>query len=273
MQLIVNADDLGYSPHRDRGIFQAFQDGIVTSASLIVNGASAEHAAKQAQAIGLEMGLHLNLTEGKPLTNAPSLTNFAGTMHYKMKIWEESLKEEDVQQETIAQLERFKQLTGSYPYHIDGHQHVHVAPRIAEIIAPLLQQYGVRSTRIPDQDVDKIKWLEDDVRARYNRRYATSVKARLTYAKYGISAPECIGVGLCGTQMTQHRIKACLEGMSGTVELMVHPGHNSTGETAGCGSVEDGFDDDEGRKHECTVLCEMDVTQIEMTTWGEIFGT
>ena len=78
MKLIVNADDLGYSPHRDRGIFQAFYKGIVTSASLVVNGASSEQAVKEALSVGLEMGLHLNLTEGKPLTNVPSMVNTEG---------------------------------------------------------------------------------------------------------------------------------------------------------------------------------------------------
>ena len=267
MKLIVNADDLGYSPHRDRGIFQAFQQGIVTSASLIVNGASCEQAAKQAIDMGLEIGLHLNLTEGKPLTNGPSLTNAQGTMHYKMKFWNYPVHKEDIQRETIAQLERFKELTGFYPHHIDGHQHAHIAPKIPDMIAPILKQYGVRSTRISDQDLDKLEWIEDDVRERYALRFVHAVKARLVYAKHGIRAPECfVGAGLCGTQMTPLRIKASLNGTHGTIEMMVHPGHSSVGEEAGCG-VHDDFDIDEGRKHECMVLCFVDLNQFEMTTW------
>jgi len=269
MKLIVNADDLGYSPHRDRGIFQAFQDGVVTSASLIVNGASCQQAAKQAIGMGLEIGLHLNLTEGKPLTNVPSLTNIQGVMHYKMKFLNHPVCKEDIERETIAQLERFKELTGSYPHHIDGHQHAHIVPKIPEIIAPILQQYGVSSTRIPDQDLDKLDWIEDDVRTRYELRYLSAVNARLIYRQHGIRAPECfVGVGLCGTQMTPLRIKESLQGTYGTVELMVHPGHSSTGECAGCG-VHDDFDVDEGRKHECMVLCSMDLNEFEMTTWDK----
>lgn len=267
MKLIVNADDLGYSPHRDRGIFQAFYKGIVTSASLVVNGASSEQAVKEALSVGLEMGLHLNLTEGKPLTNVPSMVNTEGMMHYKMKFSHHPVQKEDVQRETIAQLERFKELTGSYPHHVDGHQHAHIVPKIPTIIAPILQQYGVSSTRIPDQDLDKLDWIEDDVRTRYELRYLSAVNARLIYRQHGIRAPECfVGVGLCGTQMTPLRIKESLQGTYGTVELMVHPGHSSTGEGAGCGVLDD-FDTDEGRKHECIVLCSMNLTQFEMTTW------
>jgi len=272
MKVIVNADDLGYSPHRDRGIFQAFQEGIVTSASLIVNGASCQQAAKQAIDMGLELGLHLNLTEGKPLSTVPSLVNTAGMMQYKTSFLKHPVHKEDIQHETVAQLERFKELTSSYPHHVDRHQHVHIAPKIPEIIAPILQHYGVRSIRIPDQDLDQLKWIEDDVRERYELRYMSAVKARLIYARHGIRAPPCfIGVGLCGTQMTPLRIKESLKGAHGTIEMMVHPGHSSVGEEAGCG-VHDYFDVDEGRKHECMVLCSIDLNRFEMTTWDK-FGT
>ena len=44
ISLIVTADDLGISPERDEGIFQAFSDGIITNASLLVNGCSAREA-------------------------------------------------------------------------------------------------------------------------------------------------------------------------------------------------------------------------------------
>lgn len=267
MKLIVNADDLGYSPHRDRGIFQAFQQGAVTSASLIVNGASCKQAAKQAIDMGLDIGLHLNLTEGKPLTNVPSLVNTHGMLYYKMGLWKHQFEVEDVMLETIAQLERFKELTGSYPHHVDGHQHAHITPKIPDIIAPILKQYGVCSIRIPDQDLDELKWIDDTVRSRYELRYISAVKARLIYARHGIRAPECfVGVGLCGTQMTPLRIKESLKGTYGTIEMMVHPGHNSVGEEGGCG-VHDDFDIDEGRKHECMVLCCMELTPFEMTTW------
>jgi len=46
VKLIVTADDLGIAPERDEGIFAAFQHGIVTNASLLVNGCSARAAGK-----------------------------------------------------------------------------------------------------------------------------------------------------------------------------------------------------------------------------------
>jgi len=272
VKLIVNADDLGYSSHRDSGIFQAFHEGIVTSASLIVNGTSCEHAAKYARTHGLELGLHLNLTEGKPLSQCPSLVDHTGTMYYKMKFWEHKFDKQDVQRETVAQLERFQELTGHYPHHVDGHQHVQIVPSIPEFIAPILQRYGVRSIRVPDVDIDPIHWLEETVRQRYELRYVAAVKARLVYLKCGIRAPECfVGVGLCGTQMSPVRIKELLRNCYGTVEFMVHPGHIAdVSAIAGCGAIDqDGFDLDEGRKHECRTLCSIELEQVEMITWKQ----
>ena len=74
MKIIVNADDLGYSTHRDYGIFDCYRKGKISAASLIVNGPTAAAAAAQAMSEKLCIGLHLNLTEGHPVSsNVPSL--------------------------------------------------------------------------------------------------------------------------------------------------------------------------------------------------------
>ena len=62
--LIVNADDLGVNTARDQGIFEAFEHGLVTSASLLANGESFANAANQAKVLGLPLGVHLNLADG-----------------------------------------------------------------------------------------------------------------------------------------------------------------------------------------------------------------
>src|SRR5260370_12455273 len=62
--LIVNADDFGQSPGVNRGIVQAFEEGIVTSASLMVRWPAAEPAAAYGIAHpNLSLGLHLDLGE------------------------------------------------------------------------------------------------------------------------------------------------------------------------------------------------------------------
>lgn len=106
-RLIVNADDLGYTDQVDRGIVEAHERGIVTSASLMVDRPAAAHGAEVArQAPRLSVGLHAVLDRGGELTVAP----------------------ERCEEELERQLARFQELVGRRPTHVDSHHHVHRDP-------------------------------------------------------------------------------------------------------------------------------------------------
>ena len=67
--LIVNADDYGYFRCVSRGILKAAAHGIVTATGVFANATPfAEHAAWLREYDTLDVGVHLNLTEGMPLT-------------------------------------------------------------------------------------------------------------------------------------------------------------------------------------------------------------
>jgi predicted glycoside hydrolase/deacetylase ChbG (UPF0249 family) len=101
--LVVNADDLGLSPGVNEGILDAHANGIVTSASLMVNRPGAEHAAALLDAHpALSVGLHFEEDRVHDLDDPGQAKKLFG-----------------------AQLERFRELTGSEPTHIDSHHHVH----------------------------------------------------------------------------------------------------------------------------------------------------
>jgi len=80
--LIVNADDLGWTAGVNRGIAEAHRNGIVTSASLLANGRAFEEAVEFARATrDLGVGVHLNLSDGPPVAPreaVPSLLNASG---------------------------------------------------------------------------------------------------------------------------------------------------------------------------------------------------
>ena len=63
--LIINADDLGYDPAVTRGILRSMREGVVSSATFMVNTPYSEAAAREAH--GLHIGLHLNLARGLPV--------------------------------------------------------------------------------------------------------------------------------------------------------------------------------------------------------------
>jgi chitin disaccharide deacetylase len=59
-QVIINADDFGMSAEIDRGILEAHDRGVVTSASLMVDEPNARAAVEQAkQRAGLSLGIHV----------------------------------------------------------------------------------------------------------------------------------------------------------------------------------------------------------------------
>ena len=113
--LIVNADDFGLSEGVNRGIIEAHEHGIVTSASLMVLKPSACSAAAYSRDhLSIDLGLHLDLGEWSfdgeawvPVYQVVPLDDFA------------------VVAEADSQLSDFRRLVGRDPTHLDSHQHFH----------------------------------------------------------------------------------------------------------------------------------------------------
>ena len=132
--LIVNADDLGLSAAVNAGIFAAYRDGIVSSASLMVRQGAAPAAAAEATAQPeLGIGLHIDL----------------GEWNYEAGEWTQAHMRCDtddrdaVEAECRAQIERFRALLGRDPDHLDSHQHVHEAEPARGVAEALAAELGV----------------------------------------------------------------------------------------------------------------------------------
>jgi predicted glycoside hydrolase/deacetylase ChbG (UPF0249 family) len=114
--LIVNADDFGRTSGVNRGIARAHEEGIVTSASLMVSWPAAAEAAAYGRAHpDLSIGLHVDLGE------------WAYRTDQWMPVYEfDPLNDRPaVKKELARQLSAFRDLTGRDPTHLDSHQHVH----------------------------------------------------------------------------------------------------------------------------------------------------
>jgi hopanoid biosynthesis associated protein HpnK len=144
-RLIVNADDLGLTPGVNRGILQAFQDGIVTSASLIVTGSAFEEAVAFArQNPELDVGLHLTLVEERAVLRRevlPTLVDDTGRLprtsgEFLRRAFLGRISWDEVEREIAAQIARF-QKTGLRLSHVDGHQHLHMFPPVFQIVRRL----------------------------------------------------------------------------------------------------------------------------------------
>lgn len=116
---IVNADDFGASEGINRGVLEAHEQGVLTSASLMVERpASASAAAAARRRPGLGVGLHFELT-------APDASP------------------ERARRTLAAQLERFQALMGALPTHLDAHHNLHRRPELAPCFAEIAARYGL----------------------------------------------------------------------------------------------------------------------------------
>jgi chitin disaccharide deacetylase len=123
--LIVNADDFGLGVGVNRGIIESYEQGIVTSSSLMVHAPAAEAAAAYARSHpDLSLGIHITLCEF-------SCRNGEWSLVYQVV---ELADREAVAREVRRQLARFCRLVGRTPTHLDTHQHVHRSEPIRSVL-------------------------------------------------------------------------------------------------------------------------------------------
>lgn len=125
-RIIFNADDIGYSEAVTLGIIKAHQDGLIKTTTMMTNMPAAPLAAKLLKENpNLYCGQHSNIVIGTPISDPkdiPSLVDENGKFNTKSRIARgEVLNPEDIKREVRAQAERFKELMGHYPSHIEGH--------------------------------------------------------------------------------------------------------------------------------------------------------
>ena len=134
-KLIVVADDFGLSEAYSIGAVKAYKEGIVTVLSLMSNMETAKFAVdlRNKECPEAPLAQHTNFVQGKPVSNNVKSMVDENGYFYRSTMWKSDhpMGEkgkgtivpsfEDAKRETIAQLERHKELTGSYPNHFEGH--------------------------------------------------------------------------------------------------------------------------------------------------------
>ncbi|MBR3357168.1 MAG: chitin disaccharide deacetylase [Solobacterium sp.] len=145
MKLIMNADDLGYTPGNTYGIIEAYKKGIVRSTTAMCNEPFIEKAAELVKDCpDLGVGVHLNLTSGRPLTKNRTLQNENGCFFRNGEIKARVFDSGEIYTEWKAQIERFIEVFGCLPTHIDSHHHVHTfTEQLTGIAKQLGREYGL----------------------------------------------------------------------------------------------------------------------------------
>ncbi len=155
-RLIVNADDFGRSKSINEAVIRAHREGILTTASLMVNEPAAGEAVELARANPhLGVGLHLALVCGRPALppeRIPHLLNGQGEFSNNpaaggMRGFFSRAARAEMREEIAAQFERFA-ATGLTLDHVNGHLHFHLHPAALETILEGAARWKVRTMRL-----------------------------------------------------------------------------------------------------------------------------
>jgi predicted glycoside hydrolase/deacetylase ChbG (UPF0249 family) len=142
-RLIVNADDFGVAPGVSAGILAAHRHGIVSSTTLLATAAIEPASVGRLRDSGLGVGLHVNLTLGRPLSGARSLVGESG--HFVRDPRQAAARAEarDVEREVAAQIEKFESLMRRPPTHLDTHHHVGLLAPVDDVVLAAARRLGV----------------------------------------------------------------------------------------------------------------------------------
>lgn len=242
-QLIVNADDFGFTRSVNAGILRAFQTGILTSTTLMANGDAFDEAVALAHAHpALGVGIHMVVVGGRPVAPAaeiPSLVDPNGllprTLTDLIKLLARGrVRVEHIEREFRAQVERVW-AAGIRPTHLDSHKHSHTQPPVMTALARVAADYGIGAVRNPFES-----WRAPVItglaarrqRGVYVKQYAMSAavapRARAFHRiarQHHLRAPDFF----CGVRLTglldAEAVRRVIAGLrDGTTELMCHPG-------------------------------------------------
>ena len=142
-RLIVNADDFGLTRGVSAGILVARRHGIVTSTTVLVTADPDRDQIAAARDAGLGIGLHVNLTLGRPLSAARSLVDATGRFVRDARHAAARAEARDVEREVEAQIEAFLALVKRAPTHLDTHHHVGLHAPVADVVLAAACRLGV----------------------------------------------------------------------------------------------------------------------------------
>lgn len=217
-RLIVTADDVGLHRGMTEGAIRAHREGVVTACSVVANGAALEHALEQLRDVPeLSAGIHLTLVEERPLASGvATLVGSNGLFHENYlalvpRYLARMLDLDEVTRELRAQIERL--LGGGLRLeHANGHQHLHLLPRIFEIVQRLCEEYAIPYVRIVDEKAESRRFSMSALSA-LGRRARREARIRTNDRTIGVAEAGQAGdfIGL-------------LDRVEGLTELVTHPG-------------------------------------------------
>lgn len=224
MSLVVTADDFGLCPEIDEAICQLHDAGMVARTSLLVNGGSFnESIAALRQRPTLDVAIHLNLTDGRPVLPAsevPSLVGsdgrFRGSSHVAtaLSLAVGRTRAAEVYREWRAQIARARDAGVTFT-ELNAHGHLHLLPTLHTVVLRLRREFNVPRVRL----VRSPEWPKGLVLAACSARLAPRLRAdgvdtRMPSRTLGLKDSGGVDPGLDLTAIADEAVDT---------ELIVHP--------------------------------------------------
>jgi predicted glycoside hydrolase/deacetylase ChbG (UPF0249 family) len=222
-QLVVNADDFGFTPDVNRGIVDAHRRGILTATTLMANGAAFDDALRLARETPtLDIGCHLVLAGGERslLTGKPYPLTVGRLLAALAR------REIRPYEELSAQVRRIHD-AGIRPTHLDTHKHTHLAPPVLEAVARIGEEFDIRWVRRPFDfplnalrgTVPRLKRLTSGAMGLLRRRFHRVLE------RHGCRTTDHFaGFQITGRFRTMELVELLGYLPEGSTELMCHPG-------------------------------------------------
>jgi hopanoid biosynthesis associated protein HpnK len=233
-KIIINADDFGLCEGVNRAVVKAHTEGLLTSATIMTNAAASEQAVQLAKSLpSLGVGLHLNLTEGKPLLKDGPAKCLAGPNGdfaagpeklFFLSITSRRIRHA-IELEADAQI-RWMLDKGLKLTHIDSHKHIHTIPPIFRIVCRLAQKYGIAAIRWP-MEARKFTdnhWPPPAPKGLARSRTITALAKinRLQNSAY-FKTDAFLGIAHTGRIDLSFLQSACRQNSAQVTEIMTHP--------------------------------------------------
>jgi chitin disaccharide deacetylase len=228
----VTADDFGLAEEVNAAVETAHRHGIVSAASLMVNGPAAADAVRRARNLaGLRVGLHVVLVDGAPVLppdRIPALVDRTGRLRSDLfrvgvEIACRNALRAQLRAEIEAQFECYRR-TGLALDHVDAHRHFHLHPIVARELIAAGRRHGMRAMRIPAEP--RMVVARIDPRSRTSSWVVTACAAllRAQALHAGLRVADAVfGLAWSGA-LTQARLVGLLDQLpDGLIEIYAHP--------------------------------------------------
>ena len=233
---ILNADDFGLSSNHNQAVLEGYNNGFLTSASLCANGDSFDSAIHDIlpDCPNLGIAVHLNIMEGKALTNCSALTDENGYFNkgYGWLILNQNNKNVLTQIENEFREQIKKVIAKTNVDHLDSHVHTHAIPELFKITCKLAKEFNINYVRTQYEEFYVIPRFSKHLTLAYPLniikilllQHYTKINRKIL-AEYNLKTNDCIiGVGYTG-MMEADAIEYGLKAIEKDViaEALIHP--------------------------------------------------